>query len=143
METTQEKQQRMQHYFNVARYFGLCNTRREFADFLGINENTIGRALNGQEKYLTQKNFTRIENALNEAGINVRNLSIGDGNQIDGHGNTIINAATIDAKHPATAQPTSDRLLDEMKAQREMYDRQLTELLHQNAQLIRIITDSK
>lgn len=32
-----------------------------------------------------------------------------------------------------------DKLLEEMKAQREMFDRQLSEVLHQNSQLIGII----
>lgn len=136
MEAKNEKQQRALQLLNLARLAGVAKTQKEFADFLGINENTLGRALMGQEKYLTDNFFARIENAFNESGINLdgANVFAPVNNQ---HGE---NTNQQPAVPPVDETPTTARLLDELKAQREMYDRQFTELLKQNSQLINIIT---
>lgn len=129
METIKEKQKRANDLYNIARLAGVCKTQREFADFLGINENTIGRALKGGEKYLTENFFARIENAFNEAGISINGDNTAPVNNQQGEGLTNTQEQT---------QPL-DKLIEEMRAQREMYDRQFTEVLKQNTQLINII----
>lgn len=129
METLEQKKKRANDLYNLARLAGIVTTQREFADFLGINENTVGRALKGGERYLTDNFFMRIENAFNEAGISI------DGNNTapvnNQQGENLVN----------TQESPSDlgKVIDEMKAQREMYDRQFTEVLKQNSQLIQII----
>lgn len=119
METIEEKKERINTLFNLARLAGVVKTQREFAEFLGINENTVGRALKGDERYLSENFFTRVENAFNEAGIEI-------------HGN---NSAPVNNQQGDELQNTQEtpgafgKLIDEMQAQREMYDKHLSEAL--------------
>lgn len=141
MDKNEKKQERANMLYNLARLAGVCKTQKDFANFLGINEQSVCKALKGEENYLTNNFFTRIENAFNEAGISMNtavitapvNIQQGDGNN---------NEQTQETTE-TPPQLSIDRLLDEMQAQREMHDRMMSELLKQNSQLINIITNSK
>ena len=126
---TKDKQERLRTLINLARLAGVCKTQKEFADFMGMSEHTISSALRGREGYLTENFFARIENAFNEAGISINGDNTAPVNNQQGEGLTNTQEQT---------QPL-EKLIEEMRAQREMYDRQFTEVLKQNTQLINII----
>lgn len=143
--TTEQKVQLLRQFLNTARLVGVAKTQKDFANFIGINEQTICKALKGEKEYLTEKLFIRIENAFKNNGISLDNIG-GSINIQAGTDLTNIQHAMPAPNQPPTdtpTPPTYDRLLDEMKAQREMHDRMMSELLKQNSQLINIITNSK
>ena len=39
--------------YNTLRYNGVVHTQQDFANILGINRASLSRALNGDDKYLT------------------------------------------------------------------------------------------
>ena len=47
--------------YNEARSRGLCHRQVEFAELLGMNQSTISKALQGDEKYLTDNLVKRIK----------------------------------------------------------------------------------
>lgn len=68
---TIEKKERLIHLFNLAQLVGLCHSKKEFAEFLDINENSLYLAMRGDERYLSEKFFAKIENTLTTAGVNI------------------------------------------------------------------------
>lgn len=116
--------------FDAARSAGYCFNQKQFAEFLGIDRGTINRALKGKP---SEKLVLKVEKILTTHGVivggNNNGTAIGEQH------------ATPAPQEPQEPQPsTADRLLQEMQAQREMYDRHIAEVLRQNSQLIQIIT---
>lgn len=68
---TIEKKERLIHLFNLAQLAGLYHSKKEFAEFLDINENSLYLAMRGDERYLSEKFFAKIENTLTTAGVNI------------------------------------------------------------------------
>ena len=54
------KKDTINRIFNLARMQGLCKSQSEFAHLLGMNPSTISKALQGDEKYLTENLVKRI-----------------------------------------------------------------------------------
>lgn len=111
--------------FEAARRAGLCYNQKQFGDLLGIDRSAVTRALNGEP---SEKMVLKIEKILADHGVVIDS-----------------NTGIVQTGDNSTAQQepqlsTADRLLNEMQAQREMYDRHLAEVLRQNSQLIQIIT---
>ncbi|MCM1354721.1 MAG: hypothetical protein NC229_08685 [Bacteroides sp.] len=128
-----EKVAKLTKMFNTARLRGQCRTQQDFANFIGINNISLSKALNGEEKYLTDNLFKKIETKFAECGIITDNITVSNGS-----------VAQVGENNQLTQQTdntTTSRLLDEMKAQREMYDKQMTLLLEQNAKLINLVAN--
>lgn len=47
--------------YNEARMQGLCSKQGEFAELLGMNPSTISKALQGDERYLTDNFIRRVQ----------------------------------------------------------------------------------
>lgn len=56
-----EKQKRIEEIYGLARLKGLCKTKKEFAELVGLNASSISSALNGREGYLSDKMLRTIE----------------------------------------------------------------------------------
>lgn len=55
--------------YNLARMRGLCKTQSEFSELLAMNPSTISKALQGDEKYLTNNLVRRLQIWAKQAGI--------------------------------------------------------------------------
>ena len=102
------EENRIKRAFNAARSAGLAGTQLEFAKLVGANPSSISRAISGDPVYLTEKLVFRVEKILQEKGV-----IVGD------------NSGTI--QQTETTSPDLSGVLAEMAAQREMYDRHLSE----------------
>lgn len=138
-----DKIERLKTFYNLARLAGVADNQKDFADFLSIHEQTISKAFNGCDRYLTEKLLRKIEIKLTESGINlesplvaapITNTAIGDNSMQNING---------DQNQNGVPHTTIESIIAEMQAQREMHDRQISELLRQNSQLINIITNTK
>ena len=56
-----DKKERLKFVFEQARSGGLARSQRDFATLLEINENVLSAALNGNEKYLTDRLMKKVE----------------------------------------------------------------------------------
>ena len=56
-----DKKERLKFVFEQARSGGLARSQRDFATLLEINENVLSAALNGNEKYLTDRLIKKVE----------------------------------------------------------------------------------
>ena len=56
-----DKKERLKFVFEQARSGGLARSQRDFATILEINENVLSAALNGNEKYLTDRLMKKVE----------------------------------------------------------------------------------
>ena len=100
---------------------GLCHNRSQFAELVGIDRSSLYR------KELSDKTIYFVEKILADHGV-----VIGGDN----------NGTAIGTQQPAPQPTELQQVMSELTAQREMYDRQFSELLRQNSQLINIITNS-
>ena len=61
-----DKKERLKFVFEQARSGGLARSQRDFATLLEINENVLSAALNGNEKYLTDRLMKKVEKFYEE-----------------------------------------------------------------------------
>lgn len=87
---------------------GLCYDRKSFAELIGKDTSTVSKAFNGYDSFLSHKFILNAEKILQEKGVVVA----GDNNTT---------GSTVQA-----AGDNTGKLLDEMKAQRELFAAQLT-----------------
>ena len=55
--------------YNQARMRGLCKNQGEFAELLAMNQSTISKALQGDERYLTDNFIRRVKIWAEQTGI--------------------------------------------------------------------------
>lgn len=73
METKQEYLNRI---FRTASLRGMCKSQRDFASLLGVNEKAFSSALNGNERYLTDRMIGRIKLFASANELDVENLRV-------------------------------------------------------------------
>ncbi len=56
-----DKKERLNMIFDQVRIAKLGKTQKDFADLLGINRNVLSAAMNGDEKYLTDRMMKKVE----------------------------------------------------------------------------------
>ena len=61
-----EKQERLNQIFEQARSAGIIKTQGDFAVILGINRAALSAAMNGNEKYLTDRMMKKVEKFYEE-----------------------------------------------------------------------------
>ena len=61
-----DKQERLNYIYDQVRYIKLGKTQKDFADLLGVNRNVLSAALNGDEKYLTDRLMKKVEKFYEE-----------------------------------------------------------------------------
>lgn len=101
--------QRLQRLHNLARLAGVCTTRKEFAEFLGVGQSSITQAFKGDERYLTDSFFIKIEHAFNNAGIAFDNTN-----------------ATVTVEN---TPPSLHEVIEEMAEQRKSYQAIIQDLI--------------
>ncbi len=122
----EEKEDFIERAYRAALSAGLCHNRSQFAELVGFNRSSLYRIKEPQPKTIML-----IEKILADHGV-----------VIGGNNTGIVQTGDTATAQQELQQTTADRLLSEMQAQREMYDRHLAEVLRQNSQLIQIITKS-
>lgn len=130
-QTKSEKLKVLRYAFNLARVQGLVKTQKEYADFIGISEDTLSGAMNGNERYLTDKLLFRVEKIMQENGINIY-----DGVRTMNANNTsggIVNQGQVQKNFNAPNADPDDNLyrdlLAEMRESRIEKDKQIDRLL--------------
>ena len=106
------EENRIEQAYKAARSAGLCYNQKQFASLLGISPTTISRALANDARYITPSLTFKIEKILSEKGV-----VIGSNTGIVQNGENTITETS----------PDLSGMLAEMAAQREMYDRHLSE----------------
>lgn len=104
MENT-DKKYKLNSCYNELHYAGKVNTKKEFAEIIGISYPNLIQAMKGDEKYLTDRLLIKINHIME----NRPRITTGDNNtQVAGNGNNINNASTI------------GKALDEIAEQRKL-----------------------
>lgn len=104
----------IQKAYRLAQTAGLCRTYAEFAELIGVNPTTISRAKDGDPRYMTNSLVFKAEKILQEHGVFINGESV----------------TTRDNTNNETPQENNIApLVAEMAAQREMYDKHLSEAL--------------
>lgn len=116
--------------YDAARQSGLAHSVTDFANLIGVDRSTMSSALNGSERNATDKLVQRVEKILK---LNI--IVVTNGGDVVG----IVTDKSVGIQKnfnqsPEKNAPSIERLLDEMKAQRESYTEQI-------AQLLKIITN--
>ncbi len=117
-----ERKNELKSLYNQARLAGLCSTQKEFARILNMNEISMSMAMNGDERYLTDNLFSKIERLFAEHNIQTVNENNG----------TVINQQKNFNTSDATQTPSIEMykaLIEEMRATRIEKDRQIDRLL--------------
>jgi phage repressor protein C with HTH and peptisase S24 domain len=57
----EEKTEYLKRVYNTAVLRGLCATKKEFAQLLGVNDKALSSAMNGKEMYLTKSLLKKVE----------------------------------------------------------------------------------
>lgn len=111
--------------YNVLRMKNAVKSQKDFANLLGVNEQTISSALRGRDGYLTDNLMRKISAYMQrEYGIDIYNASditIASGNNVGGD-QKILGGGDVEA--------VVDKLTEEMRLQREQYAAQFERLLN-------------
>jgi hypothetical protein len=124
-----EKQKYLESLYHQACLAGFCRTRAEFAEFIGVHEKSISKALNGDESYLTDKLFDRIKSKFYENGISSQYAEQVSGDNLQGDNvQNRVNSELVIAK-----------FLHEIAEQRKLTQ----EVVAQNAKLIELLSSKQ
>ena len=104
----QEKKDKLNSLFTQLYSSGKVHTKKQFAELLGMSYSNIVMAMNGDERYLTDKLIKRVEQILEKPNIEVH---------ASGNSNTVIRSSTISTN--------DDVQLAVLKNQNEMLRAQL------------------
>lgn len=63
------KKDYLNRIYNLARVKGLCRTQREFANLIALNPGTLSKALQGDEKYCTDRVIVRVRTWAGQMGL--------------------------------------------------------------------------
>lgn len=134
--------------YDYARSMGYCVNRKTFAEYLGINESSISRAFSENDYgYLTDKFLLRVNKALNNA-FNPSWLLYGEGEMLSENVGKNTNSSTAPVcqnngnnvtQQAGAPLTTIDALLSELRAQRDMADKQIEASSKQIDRLLSII----
>lgn len=80
-----EKKDKLNSLFTQLYSSGKVHTKKQFAEYMGMSYSNIVMAMNGDERYLTDKLIKRVEQILERPSIEAHasgnsNVVIGDGN---------------------------------------------------------------
>jgi len=114
-----ERKIELKNLYNQARLAGLCHTQKEFARLLNMNEISMSMAMNGDERYLTDSLFAKIERLFADNNIQTVN---------DNHG-TVINQQKNFGNGDAPSAEIYKALIEEMRESRIEKDKQIDRLL--------------
>lgn len=108
-----KSKERLMELYRIAVAREICDNRKEFADFIGTDASTLSKCINGAERYegTIPTLITRAEAELLKRGVNITPAGDGSGNQ---HSDVSVNSSIV-----------MERMLDEIKAQRESYEKLL------------------
>ncbi len=113
-----ERVSQLKDLYNQARKAGLCFTQKEFAALIGISPTNFSSAMNGDEKYLTDNLFSKIEKLFTEH--NLQPVT-------DNHGTVIQSQKKFTQKENSTSeQERIDKFLDLLKEKDVQVNRLLT-----------------
>lgn len=118
MENTEDKQVKLLKFYNLTRLAGVVNSQKEFCTFIGINPNTMSKALKGNTLYLTDNLLSRVEHVLKDKGISI---ATDTPVIITGSNNA---TATGDNSNAQVTTDTAE-LIAELKEQRIMFSKQI------------------
>lgn len=104
------KQKHLESLYYQACMAGLCKTRLDFANFIGINEQSLSKAMNGDERYLTDKLFEKIDKKLAEKGVAITTAENVGGDNLQGE----------NLQNRVNSDEIISRFLDEIAAQRKL-----------------------
>ena len=65
----EEKTDYLKRVYNMAALRGLCNTKKEFAQLLGVSDKALSSAMNGSETYLTKSLLKKVELFVSANGL--------------------------------------------------------------------------
>ena len=65
----EEKTDYLKRVYNTAALRGLCNTKKEFAQLLGVSDKALSSAMNGSETYLTKSLLKKVELFVSANGL--------------------------------------------------------------------------
>ena len=65
----EEKTDYLKRVYNMAALRGLCNTKKEFAQLLGVSDKALSSAMNGNETYLTKSLLKKVELFVSANGL--------------------------------------------------------------------------
>ena len=104
----QEKKDKLNSLFTQLYSSGKVHTKKQFAELLGMSYSNIVMAMNGDERYLTDKLIRRVEQILEKPNIEVH---------ASGNSNTVIGSGKISTN--------DDVQLAVLKSENEMLRAQL------------------
>lgn len=121
MKDIEKMKEELSQMFEVAFASRLCNSQKTFANFVGVNESSMSSALKGNEAYVTEGLLRKCRLALIDAGVYspkvaAENNAIQQNTCTGGKQQNTLNAE-------GDVRYIVDRLTEEMKAQRESYER--------------------
>lgn len=117
-----EKKEKLKKMYELARRSGLCHTQRDFAILIGISPTNFSSAMHGDEKYLTDNLFAKIDDFFTENHIQ---------NVYDNHGTVI--------QKQENSTTSNDEKYERILSMLEERDKQITSLIEQNGTLTTII----
>lgn len=120
-----KRQEELRALYDLARQKGIAHTQKEFAEMIGINPANLSSFLNGGQP-ITEQMMRRINNAAACAGVT-------------GSGNATQDIAGGDMQKTYNSDHTAE-LLEEMKAQRELFADISRSHLEQIKQLTEAVT---
>ncbi len=108
----------------------LCVSKGEFAELIGVSRQTLSSAMNGEERYATDKLIARAEAAVNPIIVSMDNSG-------DAHDNVQKNFGTPDGTDEPKSTEISEivkTLTDELAKERESHERIMLALIQKIGQ---------
>lgn len=108
----------------------LCVSKGEFAELIGVSRQTLSSAINGEERYATDKLIARAEAAVNPIIVSMDNSG-------EAHDNVQKNFGTPDGTDEPKSMEISEivkTLTDELAKERESHERIMLALIQKIGQ---------